>query len=171
VNSALRNVRKGLKSGAELVAVALFIAMFGAFLLQVFTRYVLNNPLGWTVEVCLATWLWVVFWSAAFLIREPQHVTFNIFYHAAPAPVRRVFALLSAGALLIAFAISLAPTWDFVSFMKIDKTPVVGLRFDYLFVIYVIFILAVIVRAAMRIFVLLSPRWREETGEIGGGGL
>ena len=38
--------------GADLVSARLFALMFGAFLLQVFTRYVLNDPVTWTQELC-----------------------------------------------------------------------------------------------------------------------
>ena len=54
-----------LRKGADYVAVGLLTAMFLSFLLQIFSRYVLVNPLGWTLEACLVTWLWLVFWSCA----------------------------------------------------------------------------------------------------------
>ena len=87
--SRLQAIGGVLRRGAEWVAVILFTALFGAFLLQIFTRYVLDNPLGWTLELCLAAWLWVVFWSATFLVREQNHVAFNIFYLAASPPTSR----------------------------------------------------------------------------------
>ncbi|TPL82638.1 TRAP transporter small permease, partial [Mesorhizobium sp. B2-3-13] len=59
-----------LQARADNVAVALLAAMFIAFILQIFTRYVINDPLGWTLEVCLTTWLWLVFWSSAFVLTE-----------------------------------------------------------------------------------------------------
>ncbi len=33
------------------------------FILQIVTRYVINHPLGWTLEACLTLWLWLVFWG------------------------------------------------------------------------------------------------------------
>ena len=169
--SRLQAIGGVLRRGAEWVAVILFTALFGAFLLQIFTRYVLDNPLGWTLELCLAAWLWVVFWSATFLVREQNHVAFNIFYLAASPPTRRVLAVLSTIVLLVGFAVMLPPTWDFVSFMKIDSTPVLKIRFDYLFAIFLIFVVAVIVRAAMRLRRLMSPTWEAEANDMGSGGL
>lgn len=165
------DVLRALKKGAEWVAVSLFTALFGTFLLQIFTRYVLNNPLGWTLELCLAAWLWVVFWSAAFLVREQQHVAFNIFYLGATPPVRRIFALAGAVSLLAAFLIAFPPTWDFIAFMKIDSTPVLKIRFDVLFVVFAVFMAAVIVRSIVRIRRLLSPDWETETEDVGSGSL
>jgi hypothetical protein len=37
---------------------------------------------GWTLELCLALWVWIVFWGAAFVVRERDHVTFDVIYGA-----------------------------------------------------------------------------------------
>lgn len=154
-----------MKRGADYVAVGLLTAMFLSFLLQIFSRYVLVNPLGWTLEACLVTWLWLVFWSCAFIVRERDHVTFNLLYLTTPAPARRVLALLASVALVAAFLVSLPATVDFVTFMKIESTSLLRIRFDFLFAIYPIFLVAVAVQGITRIVRLLSPAWREETDE------
>lgn len=156
-----------LKKGADYVAVGLLTAMFLSFLLQVFSRYVLVNPLGWTLEACLVTWLWLVFWSCAFIVRERDHVTFNLFYVAMPPPVRRVLALLASAALVAAFLVSLPATVDYVAFMKIESTSLLRIRFDFLFAIYPIFLVAVAVQGITRIVRLLSPAWRDEVDTPG----
>ena len=71
------------------MAVGLFVAMFVAFLLQIFTRYVLNHPLGWTLEACVILYIWIVFWTSAFLLRERDHVAFTMLCDAV-APGARV---------------------------------------------------------------------------------
>ena len=156
-----------LRKGADYVAVGLLTAMFLSFLLQIFSRYVLVNPLGWTLEACLVTWLWLVFWSCAFIARERDHVTFNLLYIAAPAPLRRVLALLASTALVAAFLVSLPATVDYVAFMEIESTSLLRIRFDFLFAIYPVFLVAVAVQGITRIARLLSPAWRDETDEPG----
>ncbi len=47
-----------------------------------------NAPLGWTVELCLTLWLWLVFWGSAFCLRDRDHVTFDILYLAVTARLR-----------------------------------------------------------------------------------
>ena len=54
-------LRARLRFFAESVTALLFMAMFAAFLLQVFTRYVLNDPVAWTQEFVLITYIWIVF--------------------------------------------------------------------------------------------------------------
>ena len=158
-----------LRKGADYVAVGLLTAMFLSFLLQIFSRYVLVNPLGWTLEACLVTWLWLVFWSCAFIVHERDHVTLNILYLATPARGRRVLALMASAALVAAFIVSIPATVDFVTFMKIESTSLLRIRFDFLFAIYPIFLIAVAIRGITRIVRLLSPAWRDETDEPGEG--
>jgi len=49
---------------ADDIAVVLMALMFVSFLLQIAFRYVLNQPLGWTEEVTVLCWVWVVLWCA-----------------------------------------------------------------------------------------------------------
>ena len=55
-------------------------------LLQVFTRYVVNRPFGWTSEACVIFYVWIVFWTRAFLLRERDHVTFTMVYERRRPP-------------------------------------------------------------------------------------
>jgi len=150
-----------LRRGAELVGALLLAAMFGAFLLQVFMRYVVNRPLEWTLEVCLITYVWFVFWTLAFLMDEREQIAFSLFYQAAAPPVRRVLALISTVLIVGFFIAALPATVDFISFMAIDTTWVLHLRFDLVFGVFLLFMLAVIWRQLVRLRRLLSRAWGE----------
>jgi TRAP-type C4-dicarboxylate transport system permease small subunit len=54
-----------LRGVADALAAALLLALFATFVLQIAFRYLLNWPVGWTVEVCLTLWLWLVLLGAA----------------------------------------------------------------------------------------------------------
>lgn len=154
-----------LQGRADNVAVALLAAMFVAFILQIFTRYVINYPLGWTLEVCLTTWLWLVFWSSAFVLTERDHVTFDLFYLTAGERTRRVFAIVSAAAILAGFLAALPATLDYITFYKIKKSATLRIRLDIVFSVYALFAFAVIVRSAFRLWFLArggAPEPRDE---------
>ncbi len=144
-----------LRRRADNVTVALLAAMFVAFILQIFTRYVINHPLGWTLEVCLTTWLWLVFWASAFTLDERDHVTFDLFYLAARERLRRVFAIVSAIAILAGFLAALPATLDYITFYKIKKSATLGIRLDVVFSVYAVFALAMIVRYALTLWRLV----------------
>jgi hypothetical protein len=54
--------------------------------------------------------------------------------------------IITALALIALYAISFPAVVDYVTFMKVEKTAYLKIRFDLLFSIYVVFVLAVIVR-------------------------
>ena len=144
-----------LRARADNVAVGLLTAIFVLFVLQIVTRYVIRQPLGWTLEACLLCWLWLVFWSSALILKERDHVRFSILSDAVGLRTRRVFAALSALCLILAFGASLPATASFVEFMAIERTSLLKIRFDLVFSIYLVFAAAVIARALLRLFSIL----------------
>lgn len=140
------------------MAVALLAAIFLSFILQVVSRYILRQPLGWTLEACLLAWLWLVFWSSAFTLKDQDHVRFIILYDSASPPVRRIYMLITAICIISALVVSFLPTLDFVAFMKIEKTSLLKVRFDFVFSIYLIFSIAMIARYIWRINGIVRSR-------------
>ncbi len=135
-----------LRKRAENVIVALIAIMFTSFLLQIAFRYLLNRPLGWTDEVTVLCWVWLVLWGAAFILSDHDEIRFDIIYEKVSPRTQRAFTVISSLALIVLFAVSLPATWNYVLFMKREKSAYLGMRFDYLYSIYVIFSLACIVR-------------------------
>ncbi|MFK8083059.1 MAG: TRAP transporter small permease [Granulosicoccus sp.] len=137
---------------ADNVAVILLSSTFLVFILQIASRYVFRQPLGWTLEACLLCWVWLVFWSGAFTLKDQDHVRFTILIDSASARTRRIYKLLSSLCIVAALAVSLWPTMDFVLFMAIESTSLLKIRFDLVFGIYLVFSIAVICRYSIRIW-------------------
>jgi len=137
-----------LQRRADDVAVALIATMFVSFLLQIVFRYVLNRPLGWTEEVTVLCWVWVVLWGASFIVADADEVRFDIVYNVVPPGVRRVFTVIACVSLIVLMALSLPATWRYVVFMRREHSAYLGMRFDVLYSIYVLFALVCIARQA-----------------------
>jgi len=146
VNPTLRNLGRWLYGRAENVLAAMLAAMFVAFLLQIVFRYLLNMPIGWTNEVSVMLWIWLVLWGAAFVVREEEEIRFDLFCASARPRSRRIMFLIAAASLIVLYAISFPAVLDYVTFMKVEKTAYLKIRFDWLFSIYLIFVVAVIIR-------------------------
>lgn len=131
---------------AENVAAFLLALVFAAFILQVVFRYLLNLPSGWASELTVTAWLWLVLWGAAFVLREEEEIRFDILTSSAGKRTRAAMALITGVVLLVVYASSLPAVYDFVSFMKVQKTTYLKIRYDHLFSIYVLFMVAVIVK-------------------------
>jgi TRAP-type C4-dicarboxylate transport system permease small subunit len=148
---------------AENVLVILLAVMFVSFIIQIAFRYLLNFPIGWTSEMTVITWLWLVLWGAAFVLREDEEIRFDLIYGGVSRSVRRAMTIITALALLTAYVFSYPAVFDYVTFMKVQETAYLDIRFDYLFSIYLIFAAAVIVRYAWILY-------RAITGNMEGDG-
>lgn len=153
----LRTIAGGLRRVAEAVAAGLLALIFGAFILQVVMRYAFNWPLGWTAELSLAAWLWLVLWGSAFVLRDDEEMRVD-FLHAALGPRgRRVATALGSIAIVVLFGMALPATWDYVSFMQVERSSYLKIRFDHLFSIYLAFAVAVIARHLWTLWRLWRP--------------
>ena len=141
-----RTVAHWFRERADDVTVVLIGTMFVCFLLQIAFRYVLNRPLGWTEEVTVLCWVWVVLWGAAFVLRDSDEVRFDIVYGAVPEKTRRAFVVASGIAWIALLAVSLPATLRYVAFMKREHSAYLHMRFDILYAIYPIFVVALIIR-------------------------
>jgi TRAP-type C4-dicarboxylate transport system permease small subunit len=142
----LKRIGGWLYRRAENVLAAMLAVMFAAFLAQIVFRYLLNLPTGWSNELSVVLWIWIVLWGAAFVLHEEEEIRFDLFYAAARPSVRRIMFLIAAVAVVGLYAVSFPAVLDYVTFMKVEKTAYLKIRFDWLFSIYVVFVVAVIVR-------------------------
>jgi C4-dicarboxylate transporter DctQ subunit len=135
-----------LRKRAENISVAILSLMFGCFILQIFFRYVLNDPIGWSEEVIVTTWLWTVLWGAAFILRESEEIRFDIIYSNVSEKVRRVFNVITGIAAVFLYGISLPATYSYVSFMKVEHSAYLRVPINWMYSVYVIFAVACICR-------------------------
>ncbi|WP_417210372.1 TRAP transporter small permease [Antarctobacter sp.] len=154
----LAKIGAWLHRRAENIAALMLAVMFGAFIVQVAFRYLLNLPSGGASELTIIMWLWLVLWGAAFVLRERDEIRFDFLLSMMGPGIRRLMALLSCAALLFLYGVSLPAVWDYVTFMKIQETSYLDIRYDYVYSIYILFAVAVLVR-----YVCLF--WRALTGQ------
>ena len=72
-----------------LVFVVFWILAFVVFL-QFFTRYVLNDSLGWTEEIARFLLIAVTFIGSIMAVRKRAHIAVEFLYRWVPRPARRV---------------------------------------------------------------------------------
>ena len=152
-----------VRTTANGISAALLAALFLTFLLQIVSRYILENPFGWTLELCLILWIWIVFWGNAFTVKHKDQVTFDLLYQAAPSRLRRTFALTSAIAIFVAVLASIYPTWDYINFMEIQKSAALRIEFRTIFVVYMIFLIAISCSYGWRVWQLARGEEPDET--------
>jgi C4-dicarboxylate transporter DctQ subunit len=135
-----------LRRRAENVAAAMLGVMFVAFIIQIVFRYFFNWPTGWTSELSVILWLWLVLFGAAFVLKESEEIRFDLMTSSVGRRARIAIGIVAALAVVTLYGTSLPATWSYVTFMKVEKTAYLKIRFDWLFSIYLVFAVAVIVR-------------------------
>lgn len=138
----------------------MFAVVFLIFNYKIATRYLGHDEAVWADEVSVILFIWIIFWAAAFLMRDRDQITFDLAYRPLPDRAKRGFAI--ARHLLIGgiFLASLYGSLDYILFLWRERTPVLGLRLDWVYSCFGLFLVAVCVRSLAALAVLLGPRWR-----------
>lgn len=151
-----------LKRGADTVGVLLFLAAFCGFIIQVFWRYVLNDPLAWTEEFVMICFIWTVFWAAAFMVPVRDHVSFDVVYDVVTPETRRGFCAVTLATIVVAFVWLVPYTWDYLDFLTRKKSPVLRIEMHWIYGCYILFISAFAIQSAWRLAELFRPNWRDQ---------
>lgn len=148
----------------ESVAAMMMAAIFVIFILQIAVRYILGSSwvlanfgqvidataFGWTLEAIMVLWIWTIFWGNAFIVRETDHVSFDIVYHAVRPGLRKWFAIIGAVAILVALVASIEPTWSKMKILRIKSSATLPVKMLPLYSVYFLFLAVVSLRYAWR---------------------
>jgi TRAP-type C4-dicarboxylate transport system permease small subunit len=158
----MREAAAWLRRRAENVAAAMLAVMFSAFVIQIVFRYFFNFPVGWTSELTVVMWLWLVLWGAAFVVREREEIRFDLLSSAAGRRARLGMGIAAALALLVLYGASLPAAYRYVAFMKVESSSYLKIRMDWLYSVYLVFVVAILARYLWILSRLLRGREPED---------
>ncbi|MBU3738410.1 MAG: TRAP transporter small permease subunit [Rhodoferax sp.] len=139
---------QSLRRIADTFGGVLFLALFLTFLIQIAARFGFNRPLPWTDELAVILYLWVILWASAFVVPDRDQVVFDLVWNSAGRRgriVMRVVGNLMIGGLALA---AIPASWDYVHFMSREGTPVLGVSFQWVFLPFVLLLIALVGRSA-----------------------
>jgi len=117
--------------------------MFSVFILQIFYRYILNNPLSWTYEVTVLGFLWTTLLGACYVRRIHSHICFDMAYQNRSEKVKIVFRLTGNTLVIIGCLIGVFPTYQYLLDMSIEKTAVLRIPLSFGFLPAFVFIILI----------------------------
>jgi C4-dicarboxylate transporter DctQ subunit len=162
LNPFMRSAVDWMRRRAENIVAGLLGIMFVAFILQIVFRYFFNFPIGWTSELSVVSWLYMVLLGSAFWLKESDEIRFDLMSGALGPKGRRVLAFFVALAAIILFGMSLPATVKYVEFMKVESSSYLKIRLDVLYSVYVVFAVAIIVRYAWSLVGILRGEAPEQ---------
>jgi len=121
-----------------------FTVLFLTFILQVFFRYVLNNPLTWTQDAIVIGFCWTVILGACYTMRKKGHVQFTMLYEAYSPKVAAWARLAGNLLIIVTFILMVIPSFRYAFFLGFQKTPVLRVSYTWIFLPFTYFLLSVI---------------------------
>jgi TRAP-type C4-dicarboxylate transport system permease small subunit len=155
-------MRKRLQHLAEAVAAAIFALLFLTFVVQVGMRFLFDRPLAWSDELIMILYILMVFWGAATLLKEKDHVMLDLVYAALPPLGQRIFAIVGAGLTASLLLVLLPEAFDYVRFMHRENTPVLDIPFSMVFAPFLLFVALVASRYVVKFVRLLGSGWKQQ---------
>ena len=154
------------------IPAAAFLLLFAAFILQVFFRYALNNPLTWTNDLIVVGFVWTVLFGASLTMRARKHVKFTLLYDSlkprGAAIARAIGNLLIVGA----FLPLIVPSFNYALFVNFQKTPVFRINYFWVFLPFVYFVIAIIAYTIPELiedFRVISGKLKDSADHSAGG--
>ena len=80
----------------DLLAALILLLMAGTVALQIYFRYILNEPLFWPYETALFFFVWLIWIGGATGMRDERQIRVDFFEQFFPAPLRRGVALFNS---------------------------------------------------------------------------
>jgi C4-dicarboxylate transporter DctQ subunit len=176
----MKAIMKWFNRSTEFVAAMMMAALFATFILQITIRYTARaewiierfpfletSHFGWTLEFCLALWVWIIFFGNSFIVRERDHVTFELLYMRVSPTLRKWFTVFTSLAVCAGLLWSLEPTWSKFYILRLKKTASLSallgdwIRMRHIYSVYALFLVVVALRYAWR--ALRALRFRDET--------
>lgn len=145
-----------LRRIAAIFGAGLFAALFVVFIVQVVARFAFNRPLPWTDEAAVILYVWVILWSAALIVPEREHVAFDLVWNMASRRAQRYMRAVGLVAVGGLAAWAIPASIDFTRFMAREGSPVLGLPLVWVFAPFVLLLAALLVRAAIGLWLLFK---------------
>ena len=150
--SIATSIAKFLKNTLEVyIPSVMFLALFCAFVLGVFFRYVLKNPQSWTFELSSICYLGVGVLSWGVAHRTDDHVVFDMLYVKLSPKTQCVFRLVSNILIVFIATCLIVPSITYLQAMKGLQTEIMKIPRFLVFIPFCISFVAADIRCVYRV--------------------
>lgn len=155
---------KWFKKVADSFGGAIFLGLFITFLIQIAARFGFNRPLPWTDELAVILYIWAILWAAAFMVPEKEQVVFDLLWNSAGREVRRWMRIVGNTLIGGLASVAIPASWDYVHFMARESSPVLNLSFQWVFLPFVLLLVALVLKSAWGIYGAIKGQGLEDQG-------
>jgi TRAP-type transport system small permease protein len=127
------------------LAVVILAALILSVSLEVFFRYVLNNPSPQLFELSIYCFVWVIYLGGALATRYNQHVRFDLIYRALPEKGRRIIEIVFTLVINAVLLVLVVPSIRYTIQMYPIKASALRVPWTFLLLVFPIFLVLVLV--------------------------
>ena len=153
-----------LKRWLEHLGGLFFLALFVVFILQIGARFLFNQPLPWTDELAVILYIWAILWAAAFMVPEKEQVVFDLIWNSASKATRRWMRIVGNAMIGSLALVAIPASWDYVHFMARESSPVLSISFQWVFLPFVLLLIALVFRSVWGIYGAIKGQGLDEQG-------
>ncbi len=118
----------------------LFLLMFFLFILQIFSRYILNLSLTWSTELISVWYIWIILLGTNYTYAKNEHIDFPILYERFSIREKVIFSMIGDIIIIFSFIVLIFPTIKQIKFFSFQKTPILYIPYSILHLPFLIFI-------------------------------
>lgn len=129
----LENIWRKIDFVFNWVIIILMSALVITTTIQVFYRYILNNPLTWTSELSRFLFIWITFLGAWYVFKKGGHLGLDIIVINLPRSIKSWTAKLVELIIVIFLLVVLWKSPEFLMMTKNQTSPALGLSMFYIY--------------------------------------
>ena len=123
MEKTIEKMENALKKIIVLFGDLALLILLSCCILQVFTRYVLNDSLTWTEELARFSFMYVSFLGAALCVNAGTHARITVLVDFVPKPVQLVFEYIGYVIILICAYVMITQGFSLLGTVGVQKSP------------------------------------------------
>jgi TRAP-type C4-dicarboxylate transport system permease small subunit len=131
---------------------AVFFLLLTSVSIEIFSRYVLNEPTPKFFELTIYSFVWTIYLGAAVAKRYNQHIRFDIFHRKFSKKTRLLIDIFFDTVVGIVFLIILVPSIKYTIWNYRIKASALRIPWTYLLVVFPIFVILILIHNSKDIF-------------------
>ena len=147
------------KRFASGISALLFATMFCLFCYKIVMRYAFGDAVAWADELGVILFIWVIFWSCAFVVPDREQIVFDLVVTALPRPVARGIAVFRSLLIGTLFAIALPTIVGYLQFLTHSQTAVLRWPVGWVYSCFGLLAAAIVVRSVWAVGRLCRSDW------------
>ncbi|QGH33570.1 TRAP transporter small permease subunit [Gracilibacillus salitolerans] len=150
--SNIKKVAEFLRNCIEIYIPTITLSiMLIAFIIQIFTRYILNDPVTWTYEVTTIGFIWTILLGSSFARKTAEHVDFGVIYDLFNERWKRLSRIFVNVLLVVLLGVLIVPVYEYLEFQSTQYSHVLRIPMNLAYAPFLILIISIFIYSFVEI--------------------